>query len=340
MSDSTNLMPPDLGPSAPLYPHLPQIVRLVGPPVVGTAPAVYPGLVQQYSGNLTLRDREACYLLEPNRIPLGAGYYDCRLVGSFAGQPLFVTTCCPAGAFPSVSSSPSAAPAPPAASPGKASPRSSASPSPSSSSAAPTSPGATFFVVSTSGASSSGGDYAVAKPSGTQNGDLLVAVENTWLNGVGAPGAPTGSWTDRTDLSWNSSLYDCHVWVRFASGEPASYTFRADALQQSCVIIFCVRGAKNPLSSNFTGHDTLSATISADATAVGGATEVALLATYAQAGSQAITPPATAVGQVGATNVSMAGSYEVVGGNTTPSRTASIAVAAQVFGLAFAVAKA
>jgi hypothetical protein len=103
--DSTNTQPPLFGPQFCDYPLLPQIVYITGPAANG----VYPAFVQQYGGNLNFRSREACYvILEPNGIKLQPGYYDSRLIGNFAGLPLFAVTCCP-GAAPSSSSSSSSA---------------------------------------------------------------------------------------------------------------------------------------------------------------------------------------------------------------------------------------
>jgi hypothetical protein len=102
--DSTNDQPPDLGPGKPTYPHLPQICRVANSALAGTSPPVYPAFVQQFVPPLSLRDREACFVVEPNSLPLGGGFYDCRLVGSYNGLPLFATTCCPAGGLSSSSS--------------------------------------------------------------------------------------------------------------------------------------------------------------------------------------------------------------------------------------------
>jgi hypothetical protein len=101
--DSTFDQSPDLGPDYPTYPELPQVVRVDGPPLVGTN--VYPAFVQQWSPPLTLRDREPCLVWEPNGIVLGPGFYDCRLVTSYLGLPLYVTTCCVPAASSSSSSS-------------------------------------------------------------------------------------------------------------------------------------------------------------------------------------------------------------------------------------------
>lgn len=113
MTRSDPLQPPALSPSLPVYGALEQIVRPVAPAITGN---VYPAVVCQYAGELAFREREPCYIWEPNGVVLGPGYYDCRLVDSFPHEgtplygtiptlPLYATTCCSAGEFPSSSSS-------------------------------------------------------------------------------------------------------------------------------------------------------------------------------------------------------------------------------------------
>jgi hypothetical protein len=98
MNDSTNTQAPDLGPGAPVYPPLAQLVRVTGPALGGTSPRVYPCAVSQFVPPLSLRDREPAYVFEPNGQALfPGGYYDCRLVGAYNALPLYATVCCPAG---------------------------------------------------------------------------------------------------------------------------------------------------------------------------------------------------------------------------------------------------
>ena len=106
--DSDNTQPPDFGPTVPIYPELPQIIRAAKAALPGTN--VYPAFVTQYNplpplGPLTFRDREDCYLTEPNGAALGPALYDARLVGNYLGLPLFATVCCPNLGFASASSS-------------------------------------------------------------------------------------------------------------------------------------------------------------------------------------------------------------------------------------------
>ena len=96
---------PDFGPELPLYPQVEQTIRVAAPAVAGTNPKAYPSYTQQWVAPLSLRDREPCYLVEPNGIALVSGYYTARLVGSLFGLPLFVTHCCPVTASGSSSSS-------------------------------------------------------------------------------------------------------------------------------------------------------------------------------------------------------------------------------------------
>lgn len=99
MSDENiNQRPPDFAPGFPLYPPLPQFVRVTGSAVSGTSPRVYPAVTQQFFPPLSFRDRETCYVVEPNNVTLNSGsYYDCRLVGSYNNQPLYATSCCTVG---------------------------------------------------------------------------------------------------------------------------------------------------------------------------------------------------------------------------------------------------
>ncbi len=103
-NDSTLLQPPYLGPALPAYPQIAQICRVAGNAILGTN--IYPGYVQQtvVTTTPTPRDREACYVWEPNNTRLGPGIYDCRLVNSYAGLPLYATTCCQGGSSSSSSS--------------------------------------------------------------------------------------------------------------------------------------------------------------------------------------------------------------------------------------------
>jgi hypothetical protein len=99
---STEIQPPDFGPTQPVYPELPEVVRVSGPSIGSN---VYPAFLSQWTPPLVLRDRVPVYAWEPNGIVLGPGYYDCRLVGSYLNLPLYAVTCCPTGPFSSSSKS-------------------------------------------------------------------------------------------------------------------------------------------------------------------------------------------------------------------------------------------
>jgi hypothetical protein len=91
--DSTNLHPPDFGPTQPSYPVLIQLVRVtsttaVSPPAGSTA-LVYSGYTEQLQTSLLPRDREACYVTDPNGTGLGLGCYLGRLAGQFNGLPVY-----------------------------------------------------------------------------------------------------------------------------------------------------------------------------------------------------------------------------------------------------------
>lgn len=131
--DSTADQPPYLGPGLANYPPVEHLVRVASPAVLGAN--VYPCFIQQLVPPLAFRDRESAYVVEPNGIILGPGYYTARLVSNYAGLPLLVTHCCPGGAFgPSSSSSPPASSGFPLPLAGRPSSSSSSSPRSSSSS--------------------------------------------------------------------------------------------------------------------------------------------------------------------------------------------------------------
>lgn len=129
---STNEQAPYLGPQLPVYPPLRQLVR-----TRSRDGAVWLANVQQHDGELHLRDREQCYLWEPNAVPINPGAaYRARLVGTYTASagplPLYVVgmLCCATMTSPSLSSSEIPLPSPGAGS-SSASPSESPSPSPS-----------------------------------------------------------------------------------------------------------------------------------------------------------------------------------------------------------------
>jgi hypothetical protein len=97
-----NLLAPVLQSPLPNYPLVEQDVRVSAASIGGN---VYPGFVQQYAGSLAYRDREACYVWEPNGVSLTTSIYGGRLVGSHLGLPLYAVACCVPGTVPAGSSS-------------------------------------------------------------------------------------------------------------------------------------------------------------------------------------------------------------------------------------------
>lgn len=102
-----NISAPRLQPPLPNYPVTRQFVR-----VEQSLGSVSYGFVQQFNGT-TPRDREACYIIEPNNIAFSPGKYKARLIGSHSGAfgvlPLFAVSlaCCSPGSSFSSSSAPS-----------------------------------------------------------------------------------------------------------------------------------------------------------------------------------------------------------------------------------------
>lgn len=97
-----NLDPPILQPDLPNYPLVEQLARVASDSIGSN---IYPGYVQQYAGALAFRDREACYIWEPNGVQLSPAIYDCRLIGSYQDLPLYAATCCISAPFGSSASS-------------------------------------------------------------------------------------------------------------------------------------------------------------------------------------------------------------------------------------------
>lgn len=92
-----------------------------------------------------------------------------------------------------------------------------------------------FQTASSFGASVNGTSISVNAPSGTSDGDLLVAcVCSVFPNQF----TITGSWTplDQVTATTNSGTVDCSalLWFRVASSEPASYTMGMNASNVMC----------------------------------------------------------------------------------------------------------
>lgn len=95
--ENTNLAPPNFAPALPTYPQLDQLLLVTGGSVgtTGDGKRIYPAVASQVDpAVLVTRQREACYVFEANNIQLNQLIYDCRLVGSYLGLPLYATGCC------------------------------------------------------------------------------------------------------------------------------------------------------------------------------------------------------------------------------------------------------
>jgi len=81
-----------------------------------------------------------------------------------------------------------------------------------------------------------GGDPTVTKPTGTVDGDLLVAIGI--LNGAGTITKPDASWNTHA----NSQGAAAPLFWKIASGEPASYTFAVSSTFTSQILIVRING--------------------------------------------------------------------------------------------------
>lgn len=91
------------------------------------------------------------------------------------------------------------------------------------------------FIAAASAGGILGADPSVSVPSGTQDGDLMLA----WgLASGGITITATGAWT----LHPASLTSQAPLWYRFASSEPASYTFTVSSTGTSAVAIATFRG--------------------------------------------------------------------------------------------------
>lgn len=89
---------------APNYPVHIQLLRVTSATPVGSN--TYSAYTQQGTGSDAVRDREACYVFEPNNVDLETAYYLCRLIGSYSysgvAAPLYVTVSADAVSSPSL----------------------------------------------------------------------------------------------------------------------------------------------------------------------------------------------------------------------------------------------
>jgi hypothetical protein len=99
MPPSLNTQPPFFGPTAPVYPHLLQLLRVTSGTVPGPSgyasssqlgPNLYIASTQQLRTDTLLpRDREPCLAVDVNSFGLIPGYYLGRLAGSYQSLPVY-----------------------------------------------------------------------------------------------------------------------------------------------------------------------------------------------------------------------------------------------------------
>jgi hypothetical protein len=86
----------------------------------------------------------------------------------------------------------------------------------------------------------------VAKPTGTQTGDLLVLTYTTDWDTLTQMGNPGAGWTEVPALQVDSGTNSLHsrTWWKFATAtEPASYTVAGTAAQSKAAVLVAYRGA-------------------------------------------------------------------------------------------------
>lgn len=97
---------------------------------------------------------------------------------------------------------------------------------------------ATYRTVATGTAAS--GNVSVTKPSGTVDGDLLLAVH--YQDPDGAPASQTASGWTQVGSTQDNGNGSTKLWRKAASGEGASYTFGGDGSASSVVIVIRIDG--------------------------------------------------------------------------------------------------
>lgn len=148
------------------------------------------------------------------------------------------------------------------------------------------------------------GNVSVTKPSGTVNGDLLVAFG--FADPDGAQLTAPGGWTSRG--TGTSAAGFGQVWTKVAASEGSSYTFTGSGSSDNAVSIVCVQGANT--SSPLDGGPTFAnnggaSTSSHSAPSVSPATSDALLLCghwIIHGSSSTFTPPSGMTEQVDATS--------------------------------------
>jgi hypothetical protein len=92
--NSSNPQPPVLAPQFPIYPIISQQVRVTtvaaGSNPYGSAAGLWEGYVEQLENGTPIRDREACYFLDPNNNLNNPGVYFARLMNQYNSTPIYV----------------------------------------------------------------------------------------------------------------------------------------------------------------------------------------------------------------------------------------------------------
>jgi hypothetical protein len=163
---------------------------------------------------------------------------------------------------------------------------------------------------------STGASIVVTKPSGTVDGDLLIAVGRA---GSGASvTAPAGWTTHASSLGTGSPL-----WTKIASGEGASYTFTQTALATSKVVIVRVNGQASSTPVDVAAGVSGTAALVIPTVTPTGANRL-LLQIASHHGAGTWTPPGTATERfdaLDAASFAAAGGDEIVGAGATGTRT-------------------
>lgn len=89
-----------------------------------------------------------------------------------------------------------------------------------------------------------GATFSVTKPTGTEDGDLIVAFQSVSLSGGSAPASPGEGWSALDALSYATGTHRIMVWYKTAASEPASWTFNntSGIMKASSVTVFAVSG--------------------------------------------------------------------------------------------------
>lgn len=165
-----------------------------------------------------------------------------------------------------------------------------------------------------------GGNIVVTKPTGTVDGDLLVAVAIS-NNGAANPVVAPAGWT----LHPSTVSAAARLYYKVASGEGANYTFTQNAFSAGNVIIVCYSGVltSNPFDAVSGVASTTTGNIVIPALTSGGSKFLGQIVTKWE--STTFTPPGTATERFDALSVQMsvggAGGDETVAAGSTGTRT-------------------